>query len=164
MSHEQMPNSAVAVEQSSSNSDDCEPYTDSPNSTPPPSFREIDFQNLHISLKEFGEGLQAAARAVFPNETASRYSKVTVLMLSWDDEDPNLPVSIEISRLYNVFNKVYHFEVEMWKIPDRDSHFAVNQKIGNFVSPAEDDKEHLKIVYYAGHGRLTKNRTLAWTR
>ena len=159
-----------AAEQSSSsstsNENDNEPYIESPNSTPPPppSAHEIDFRNRHIALKRFGEDLHAAARAVFPNESRSRYSKVTVLMLSWEDEDPNLPVSIEISRLYDVFSKTYRFDVEMWKIPDRNCHFEVNQKIGKFVTPRDDDREHLKIVYYAGHGRLTKNRTLAWTR
>jgi hypothetical protein len=40
----------------------------------------------------------------------------------------------------------------------------VNQKIMTFVAPGPDDKEHLKIVYYAGHGRLTKTRSLEWTR
>ena len=160
-----MQSSTPVEEYSSSNGHDNEPYLDTPNSSPPPpSFREIDFQNHHIALKKFGEGLQAAAKTVFPNETTSRYSKVTVMMLSWADEDPNLPVSLEIAKLYDIFSSVYRFEVEMWKIPDNDSHFLANQKIGKFVSPTEGDKEHLKIVYYAGHGRLTKSRTLAWTR
>lgn len=43
----------------------------SPNSSPPPSFDDIDRWRAHIGLREFGDGLQAAAKAVFPNEQQS---------------------------------------------------------------------------------------------
>jgi hypothetical protein len=137
-------------------------HVDSPSSSPPPSPRELDFKQRHTSLKQFGEGLQHAAKTVFPNDTTSRYSKTSVLMLSWQDEDPNLPVSIEISRLSDVFEHMYKFEVDSWKIPAKHSHFELNQKIGAFVRPGDDGTQHLKIVYYAGHARLAKNRTLVW--
>jgi hypothetical protein len=136
----------------------------SSNATLPPTSDDIDRWNCHISLKEFGEGLQAAAKSVFPNESRSKYTRVTVLMLSWEDEDPNLPVSIEISKLLHVFRNIYHFDVDIWKIPDRNPQWALTQRVMEFVCPAPGDKEHLKIVYYAGHGRLTKTRSLAWTR
>jgi hypothetical protein len=142
-----------------------EPNSISSTSTsPPPSPLDIDRWNRHIGLKEFGEGLQAAASALFPNETKSRYTKTTVLMLSWEDEDPNLPVSLEISCLADVFRNVYRYHVDEWKIPNQSSHWAVNQKIMDFVRPAPDDREHLKIVYYAGHGKLNGTRLLEWTR
>lgn len=136
----------------------------SSSTAPPPTPHNIDRWHQHISLQEFGEGLQSAATALFPNDAKSRYTIVTVLVLSWQDEDPNLPVSLEISRLVDVFRNVYHFEVDEWKIPSQNSHFFVNQKIMGFVAPAPNDKEHLKIVYYAGHGRLNKTRQLEWTR
>jgi len=142
-----------------------EPNSISTTSTsPPPTPLDIDRWNRHIDLKEFGEGLQSAACALFPNETKSRYTKVTVLLLSWQDEDPKLPVSIEISQLVHVFRDIYRFNVDEWKIPNQSSHWAVNHKIMEFVHPAPDDKEHLKIVYYAGHGKLNKMRLLEWTR
>jgi hypothetical protein len=136
----------------------------SSSTAPPLTPHDIDRWSKHISLKEFGEDLQSAGRALFPNETKSRYTSVTVLVLSWQDEDPNLPVSLEISRLVDVFRSIYHFGVDEWKIPNQNSHWAVNQKIMTFVAPGPNDKEHLKIVYYAGHGRLTKTRSLEWTR
>lgn len=132
--------------------------------SPPPTPHDIDRWNRHISLQEFGEGLQDAAKALFPSERKSRYTNVTVLILSWQDEDPNLPVSVEISRLVHVFKDIYHYDVEEWQIPTQNSHWAVSRKIMEFVQPAPNDKEHLKIVYYAGHGRLTKTRLLEWTR
>ena len=140
-----------------------EPHADSPSSTPPPPpSHELDFQQRHVSLKQFGEGLQLAATTLFPNDSTSRYTKTSVLILSWEDEDPELPVSIEIPRLSDVFEHVYKFAVESWKIPTKHSHFELNQKIGEFVKPEDDDRQHLKIVYYAGHARLAKNRTSVW--
>jgi len=136
----------------------------SSSTAPPLTPHDIDRWSKHISLQDFGEGLQIAARALFPNERKSRYTSVTVLVLSWQDEDPNLPVSLEISRLVDVFKEIYLFDVDEWKIPNQNSHWAVNQKIMTFVEPSSSDKEHLKIVYYAGHGRLTKTRLLEWTR
>jgi hypothetical protein len=121
-------------------------------------------QYRHTTLKHFGEDLRHAAKTLFPNDSTSRYTKTSLLILSWEDEDPNLPVSVEISKLHAVFRKEYGFEVEVWKIPTNHSHFDLNQKVGSFVRPEEDDSQHLKIVYYAGHARLANNRTLVWTR
>jgi hypothetical protein len=150
--------SRTSEEETTSNED-----VNSPSSTtPPPTPYELDFQHRHISLKQFGEGLQLAANTLFPSDSTSRYTKTSVLILCWEDEDPNLPVSIEISRLSYVFEHVYNFEVESWKIPTKHSHFQLNQKIGAFAQPEDDDRQHLKIVYYAGHARLAKNRTLVW--
>ncbi|KAE9379701.1 hypothetical protein N431DRAFT_553822 [Stipitochalara longipes BDJ] len=130
---------------------------------PPPTPREIDHWNYHVSLQQFGKDLQAAAKAVFPNGSSSRYTDVSVLILSWEDEDPQLPVSIEIEKLYAVFQHVYHFETEHWKIPNHNCHYRVTKKIMDFVAPTDDIDHHLKIVYYAGHARLMDTRSLAWT-
>jgi hypothetical protein len=132
--------------------------------TAPPTFDDIDRWQYHIGLQEFGEGLEAAARAVFPNYTKSRYTNVFVLMLCWEDENPQLPVSIEIQKLLEVFRDTYNYATEIWKIPDQSCHSTLNKKILDFTEISGDSKEHLKIVYYAGHARLTKNRLLTWTR
>ena len=139
-------------------------HTSSIASTPPPSPHDIDCWQHHIDLKEFGEDLQIAARAVFPNGTKCRYSKVSVLLLSWEDEDPQLPVSLEIEKLFSVFHNIYHFDTEIWKIPDENPHYKLNQKVLDFVVPEPQSTNHLKIVYYAGHGRLSRERTLQLTR
>jgi hypothetical protein len=117
-----------------------------------------------MDMKAFGENLQKAANAVFPNDNKSRYIKVSVLLLSWQDEDPKLPVSDEIKILEEIFRAMYHFETEHWKIPDENSHYVVNEKVLAFVKPGGQSAEHLKIIYYAGHARLTHERSLAWTR
>jgi hypothetical protein len=135
-------------EDMSSDENGHESYIESPSSTPPPPTPdEISFQYRHTTLKHFGEDLQLAAKTLFPNDSTSRYTKTSILILSWEEEDPKLPVSLEIAKLYAIFRKDYGFDVEVWKIPTNHSHFEL----------------HLKIVYYAGHARLAKNRTLVWT-
>jgi hypothetical protein len=133
-------------------------------SVPPPRPEEIDRELCQARLRAFAEQLQETASAPLPNITASSYRNVYVLLLKWEDEDPNLPVSYEISRLQDVFVNVYHFETEIWDIPDEDCHDKVNQKILDFKRLGSNRKDDLKILYYGGHGKLTRNQSLAWTR
>jgi hypothetical protein len=105
-----------------------------------------------------------AANAVFPNNNTSRYEKVSVLMLSWADENTNLPVSIEVEMLASTFQLRYNYNVEQWKIPDENCHFELAAQVMKFVEPESDSKSHLKVVYYAGHARLLDTRALALTR
>lgn len=129
---------------------------------PVPTSHELDRLNHHIGLQDFGSKLQQAANAVFTGDQKSRYSKVEVILLSWEDEDPKLPVSLEIMDLAAVFIDIYHYEVQEWQIPSEDSHNQLQSRILTFLG--KSDPQNLKIVYYAGHGRLTNHGTPAWTR
>lgn len=144
---------------------DSELFTTSqtPASTPP-TMADIDRWTYHTDLQTFGHSLQEAVNAVFPNDRTSRYDDVSVLMISWADEDPQLPVSVEIDQLASVFEGVYHFKVEQWKIPDENCHFELAAKVMKFVEPDFGSERHLKIVYYAGHARLLDTRALALVR
>lgn len=133
-------------------------------STTPSSFDEFHRWQAHIALKNFGEGLHAAAQAVFPSERRFPYSKVYVLMLCWDDERANHRLHKDMNQLSSVFKDVYHFDTEVWRIPDEDSNLDVNQKVLDFVNLGGDRFEDLKIVYYTGKARLDKNKKLAWIR
>jgi hypothetical protein len=112
-----------------------------------------------------GEKLQKAANAAYPNGNRSRYTAVYVLLLCWEDEDPRLPVSMEVNELEELFCDAYHFEdVEVWKIPSDGSHKRLNRKVLDFVELGGDSKHDLKIVYYGGHGMLSCNRQSSWAR
>jgi hypothetical protein len=128
------------------------------------SFQEFDRWQANIGLKTFGEGLNAAAKAIFPDESSSRYTEVYVLMMCWADEDPAQPLSIEILNLFKVFKDIYNFKVEVFRIPNHDSDIETNEQIRDLVKQGGDSDDHLKIVYYAGESRLTKSRDLLWTR
>jgi hypothetical protein len=131
---------------------------------PPPSSRDLDHLQYHISLQEIGQRLQTAANLAYPNDKRVRYTAVYVLLLRWEDEDPKLPVSVELDELHGVFKNRYHFNVEVWKIPSQGSHKKLNQKVLDFVELGGDSKDELKIVYYGGHGMLAHNRQSSWAR
>lgn len=123
-------------------------------------FDDFDRWQAHTELKTVGESLQAAANAVFPTEKLAPYSKVYVLMISWEGDVS----STDVTRLYGVFRDIYHFETELWRIPDENCDAEVSQKIAQFVQLGGNSDEHLKIVYYAGHGGMSKNQDFLWTR
>ncbi|KAH7364583.1 hypothetical protein BKA65DRAFT_491666 [Rhexocercosporidium sp. MPI-PUGE-AT-0058] len=143
-----------------------EPYQSAEGSLasyPPPSGYSIDRLNHHIDLEDFGKSLQEAANAVFAGagNRRSRYSNVSVILFSWEDEDPNLPVSLEIAALKHVFVNLYGYEAIEWQIPNLNSHTALNLRILQFL--AEGDCKNLKIIYYAGHGKLSSRGQAVWT-
>ncbi|KUJ18943.1 uncharacterized protein LY89DRAFT_667987 [Mollisia scopiformis] len=132
-----------------------------PRKKKPPSFQDLDRLNDHTGLEDFGQSLQKAANAIFPANQTSRYNKVDVILLSWEEEDPKLPVSLEIQELADIFEFVYGYDVDRWLIPAKNCHNRLQGKILQFL--AADEVNHLKIVYYGGHGRLTNHGQLAWT-
>jgi hypothetical protein len=135
-----------------------------PYNTPSQILRPEEFSRwqCHTSLEQFGANLNAAAQTLFPNSTRSRYTEVHVLMLSWEDVDPKLPVDLEMDPLFDVFQNMYNFRTERWQIPNLRSQRRVNDRVTEFLG--DESKEHLKIVYYAGHACLSSNRLLSWTK
>jgi len=135
-----------------------------PQKRPPPTGHELDRLSDHISLESFGKELQKAANAIFPDDKgrSSKYNRYDVLLLSWEDEDPKLPVFIEVAELAETFGRKYGYNVERWLIPSQDCHIKLQGKILQFLG--DNDPAHLKIVYYAGHARLTNHGQPAWTR
>jgi hypothetical protein len=158
--HKIQPKSGSGVADTASVNEDS---LTSPAQCPPPSRYDIDRLNYHVHLEDLGEELQKAANAVFSSDRRSKYTKVSALLLSWEEEDPQLPVSLEINTLKDVLVNLYGFEVEEWKIPAHDSHIRLNRKILQFLE--DSYTKHLKVVYYAGHGKYVSNHGQAiWTR
>lgn len=130
----------------------------------PPTGEEIDIEHRRKRLREISDQLQDDANRGFPNHTTVRYSRIYVLLISWTDEDPKLPVSLELQDLSRVFSDEYGFQTESWQIPSDNSHNELSKKILDFIGINKDAKDDLKIVYYGGHGMLTRGRQLAWTK
>lgn len=118
----------------------------------------------HITLEDFTKKLDLALKGVFPNQNRSRYSRVFVLLMRWQEGDPKLPVAVEIEELRRVFEDVFHFYVEIFEIPASQSHIRVTQKILEFVLCNGNSKDDLKIFYYGGHSSLTKSKDLLFSR
>ncbi len=124
---------------------------------------DISSVEFHVKdLETFGRTLTRATAAAFPNRGGSRYSKVHVLFLSWEDD--LLGVSKEIVELRDVFRHTYHYDTEEWHIPSNRSHNSLVKRITEYLE-AYEDKRNLLIVYYAGHGHLNDDRQLvgAWS-
>ncbi|KAF7933216.1 hypothetical protein EAE99_003101 [Botrytis elliptica] len=129
-----------------------------------PSMEPHDLSQLqyHITLRDFGEKVQKAANAAYSNDQKIKYARVYALLILWEDEDPQLPVSLEVHELGVVLASIYKYEVQIYRIPSGGSHKKLNQKILDFVELGGDNKEDLKIVYYGGHGMLAQNRQPCW--
>jgi hypothetical protein len=74
-----------------------------------------------------------------------------------------LPVEREIRELRRVFEEVYCYNTEDFEIPASESHAAVSEKINSFVKVDNNSSDDLKIVYYAGHSRLSRTKELLWS-
>lgn len=116
---------------------------------------DSSFVKYHISgIQKLGADLDAAVKAAWPTRESIRYSKVQVLLLSWEKDD--LGVAKEIAPLRKVFEKRYHFHVHQYLIPSPDSETNVdplrslNRQVSDFLD-AFDQQDTLIIVYYAGH-------------
>ncbi|KAH8776221.1 hypothetical protein BGZ57DRAFT_953345 [Hyaloscypha finlandica] len=103
----------------------------------------------HTSIKRLGEDLQSAVQAAWPKQDTSRYTKVSVLLLSWVTDD--LGVASEVQRLQHVFEDMYKFQVETYQIPDEKPDRALKGRILEFLKNDLDDS--LLVIYYAGHAR-----------
>ena len=127
---------------------------------PPYKRRDISDTPYHVKdIKAFGEILDEAARAAFPNRGAARYKEVHVLLLSWEDD--NLGVINEVIELEAVFRDRYHYQTEVWAIPSERSHNTLAGKIVQFLNDYESE-DNLLITYYGGHGEMNDDRQCVW--
>ncbi len=62
-----------------------------------------------------------------------------------------------------MLENVYNYDVEEFRIPDSESHAEVSEKINSFVKVGGNSNNDLKIVYYAGHSRLSRTKELVWS-
>lgn len=82
------------------------------------------------------------------------------MLTSWEDDD--LGVAKEVEELQNVFNDLYHYDVEVYQIPSVKPDKALKRRMLEFLD--EDREETLLILYYAGHARksLQSNEAPMW--
>jgi hypothetical protein len=107
------------------------------------------------SIKSVAKRLQAAVDKAWATRGQSRYSRVHVLMLFWENDDLN--VAREIRELEDIFIKSYHYSVETWKIPHEKPTTRLQQRMAKFLE--YDGSESLLIVYYAGHAIQDEQRS-----
>jgi hypothetical protein len=85
---------------------------------------------------------------------------VTVLLLKWIDDDLN--IQIELDRLRDVFDFQFKFATEQWSISSTNPTRALQAKLYDFQEAHQSESE-LLIVYYGGHGEVSRSGKSVWT-
>jgi hypothetical protein len=98
----------------------------------------------------------------------TQYKKMYARLVTWADQDPDLNVEYEVTKLGQVFREKFSYDTEILKIPsgwsDNDSEKALRDMINEFVALGDNSNKDLKILVYAGHGFLNPDRLPAWCR
>jgi hypothetical protein len=115
-----------------------------------PNTHDVSYVSKHIpTLSDLTADLEAATRTAWSRRHESRYSKAHALSLRWESDD--LGVITESNDLQHVFQDLYHYQVESYKIPDERPDTSLKRRILQFLE--HDRKDTLLIVYYAGHAK-----------
>jgi hypothetical protein len=77
-----------------------------------------------------------------------RYKEVFALLTYWEDDDLN--VAPEVAALEATLSQVYHYRVEIWKIPTKNPGWQIIARLIQFLT-LHDAKGNLVLFYYAGH-------------
>ena len=116
---------------------------------------DISLSEQHIpSIEHLAADLNDAVRAVWPSWHKNGYQRVHVLLLKWADDD--LAFFKEVNGLYRIFKDLYHFDVEIYDIPNVKPGRSVSKRLLEFLDC--DGQGILRIVYYGGHARQTQQR------
>ncbi|KAF7942886.1 uncharacterized protein EAE97_006340 [Botrytis byssoidea] len=89
-----------------------------------------------------------------------KHTRVYVLLLLWDGENPALRILTEVHELGIVLASIYDFEVEIYRTPNNGSHKKLNRKILDFIELGDDNKEDLKFPCWtsrSNHRAPTRN-------
>ncbi|KAI5927250.1 hypothetical protein F4810DRAFT_352400 [Camillea tinctor] len=116
------------------------------------------------NLESVKADLESTASRILSSPHRNRYASVSALLIYWqDEEDPG--VIAAVNELASVFDKYYHFHLEIIKIPSSDSDGCTNSwrwlsRIINEFTDKSDTRDVLKIVYYNGYSYLDENREM----
>lgn len=79
--------------------------------------------------------------------------------MNWADDD--LGTHTELVELDALFKEIFHYSTEIWKIPTKQTEFAVGQKLAQVTSQTAGENR-LLIVYYGGHGCFDRDARSIW--
>lgn len=93
-------------------------------------------------------------------ERRSRYKKVSVLLLRWEED---VAQEGEVSEIEKVLDGRYGYHIEKWTIPTcPNPTLKLSVQMGSFIDQAGSD--HLLIIYYAGHSYVGPDNQVYWAR
>ena len=114
--------------------------------------------NAHTSWETFAKDINTACEAICVPHSAE-YDGVHALLMNWADDD--LGTDTELVDLDALFRETFHYSTEIWKIPSKQTEFAVGQKLAQITSQTAGENR-LLIVYYGGHGCFDRDARSIW--
>jgi hypothetical protein len=90
----------------------------------------------------------------------TRYDTVHAILIRWEEDYLNLQSKLD--ELDLVFQN-YGFSTVVWLIPSFCAYFYLMDKAEELIE-AKDSDRNLFILYYAGHGRVDRERHVVWSR
>ncbi|KAH7111635.1 hypothetical protein EDB81DRAFT_362206 [Dactylonectria macrodidyma] len=92
-----------------------------------------------------------------------RYTSVQALLLFWQDDDETSEIQSAVRELADVFDEYYHYSFQIQAIPSSENNNSswiwLSQQLNDFIKDG-DQRDVLKIIYYAGHTYLDGNRQM----
>ncbi|KEY64241.1 hypothetical protein S7711_09034 [Stachybotrys chartarum IBT 7711] len=132
--------------------------------TPLPSGPRLEKSLSLPGIESLKNELQTNVSRMLSTPSRSRYNSAQVLLLFWQDDDDAFNVSNAVRELAEVLDKSYHYTFQIQTIPSssdgcKSSWRWLSRQLNDFAED-RDQRDVLKIVYYAGHTYLDGNREM----
>lgn len=112
--------------------------------------------------------LQSNAARMLSTSSRNRYNAVYALFLFWEDDDDLPAVQGSANELAEVLQRYYHYTLDVKTIPSssdgsKSSWRWLSRELHAFAEH-QDQRDVLKVVYYAGSTHLDGNREMVLAR
>lgn len=136
--------------------------------TPLPSGPRLEKSLSLPGIESLKNELQSNAGRMLSAQTRDRYTAVHTLLLSWQDDEDAALVEAATRELADVFDRFYRYTVQWETIPSatdgsRSSWRWLSKRLNDFAED-RDQRDVLKVVYYAGYSYLDGNREMVLAR
>jgi hypothetical protein len=140
------------------------PLSDARIRTPLPSGPRLEKSLSLPGIESFKNDLQTNVGRMLSTPSRDRYSSVQVMFLFWQDDEEVPTIQSAVRELAEVFDKYYRYGFQVQAIPSssdgcKSSWRWLSRQLNEFVED-RDERDVLKIVYYAGHTYLDANREM----
>lgn len=135
--------------------------------TPLPSGPRLEKSLSLPGIESLKNDLQTNVSQILSASTRSRYNVVHALLLFWQDDDDALAVSNAVRDLADVMDKYYHYTFQLQTIPSSDGFRSSSRWLSRQVTDFAEDRDQrdvLKVIYYAGQTFLDDNREMILAR
>ncbi|KAK0387138.1 hypothetical protein NLU13_5451 [Sarocladium strictum] len=137
--------------------------SDARNRTPLPGGRLEKSLSLP-GIESLKNDLQSNVSRMLSTGARTRYQSVEALLIFWEHDDDFSTVNGAVKELADVFDQFYHYTFKTLLIPSpsescKSSGRWLSRKLNDFVED-RDQRDVLKIVFYAGHSYLDGNRDM----